>query len=339
MLDLQTGLRTKLTLCSPSNISADLDNDYIKLYRLTRGDAIEMTVLKLPEMVETTRFNLTHLPADCSCPMCGETFQQKCDIFVQHLDNSIAVVISHGPVHKGYGPITDRTCEPIILRTSIPREPLIIEPNDTMIKKRSVTFCPRLIDREGKLCHFCLNEWDKKDEYQKKVLLTNDRRLKDTAKRSRTRTELEDLIRRELDIPASELFSVHDEEHVDPSFRKPFKAIKSKLLLDSALGKNVFSVRIQPILHLENYRNIDTGQTFTSDRLEAMTGDLELRATESLRFGVGVDNFNEKLFYLMKKFGLCSDLPDTWEEVVELMNVIDEDIGIQSVIDPIFPHQ
>jgi hypothetical protein len=120
VFDLKQGYKATLTLSSDSKISIDIDDNVVRIYRVTREDAVEMNVYRLPDLISRECFNLTYIPSDCCRSTCGVSFQKACDVFVRHFGNSVNIVLSHGPVSISHGRLVGKACEPLILRTRKP---------------------------------------------------------------------------------------------------------------------------------------------------------------------------------------------------------------------------
>ena len=134
VFDLVQGKSTSLALTSNSLLSFDIDDDDLKILRLTRQGFVEMNKYKLPDLVEFDRQHLAFLPADCRCATCGDLLKTRCNIFVSEHHGVKSIILSHQPINIGSARANTQVCDPLILRVTAPSIPIKMEQiSDTIV--------------------------------------------------------------------------------------------------------------------------------------------------------------------------------------------------------------
>jgi hypothetical protein len=118
--DLVKGKTMEATLTSDSTLSFDVDDEFLRTYRLKRGGAIESSVYTLPDLKLCERQYLTFLPVHCSCSTCGKPFEPHCNLSIMEYQEEKSVVLCHSPINVGKARVTTETCQPLILRITNP---------------------------------------------------------------------------------------------------------------------------------------------------------------------------------------------------------------------------
>ena len=158
LYNLVTGTTIELTLPKIPSMSIDLDDEHLKIYRLTGKGAIEMNLYSLPDLVSLERQYLTFLPANCRCATCGEPFETNCHILVIEHQGIKSIVLGHSPVNIGRASANGEACELLILRVLSPSIPVDeVGMHDTLVLARATRIFPAVLDNEGDILEECFD--------------------------------------------------------------------------------------------------------------------------------------------------------------------------------------
>ena len=127
MCDLVEG---KTIIASPtvaSNVSIDIDNEYLRVYNLTREGGVQSSSYELPSLELKQRQYLTFVPADCCCSSCGKPIQENPNISMIKHHGVRFVALSHVPMKIGITTVGTQACEPLMLRITSPPVDLNLE--------------------------------------------------------------------------------------------------------------------------------------------------------------------------------------------------------------------
>ena len=154
MCDLVEGKTIEATLTSDSTLSFDLEDKFLRTYRLKRSGAIESSVYTLPELKLCERQYLTFLPVHCSCATCGKPFEPHCNISIMEYEEEKSVILCHSSINIGKARVSTQTCEPLILRITNPVVQVELnttEVRDTSFRISSNVEFPKILDEQGEM--------------------------------------------------------------------------------------------------------------------------------------------------------------------------------------------
>lgn len=327
VFDLVTGFRTTLLLTSSTKLSVDIDDSCVRIYRVTRDDAVEMNVFQLPDLVKMERFNLSYIPADCCCVTCGIAFQRDCDVFVQHRNDSVNVILSHGTVHVGQGPLQSQACEPIILRAGKPNLSLDIAANDALIPERNIGLCPIILNAIGEFDLGILKDCAQSDPDQLQI---GGQEPKEEFPPHRD--DEESVKARALRQLSWGLFQIADMNE----FKSSNEELTTQLgtLLQVARREAVK----QPVLQILSFKDLKHNKRLELEQVESAVKELEDYATSTLVLTTTGRDWGQRAWDSFRATKAGQALPfDSWAEVKELALEMEEDQDFHSHFQRLWP--
>lgn len=150
VLDLHLGTNTTLKVLRKPTLSFDIDEAYLKVYRLTDLGGVRMDRFTLPDLHHHDQQILTFIPDHCCCATCGKPLKDTCYISVRECLGLRRIVLCHSPISSGSTTASGSACEPLILSIASPELP--IDPTsvvDSIVISRRATTFPSVISLSG----------------------------------------------------------------------------------------------------------------------------------------------------------------------------------------------
>lgn len=314
-------------MASGTKLSVDIDNNCVRIYRITRDDAVEMNVFELPDLVEMERFNLTYIPADCCCVTCGTTFQKDCDVFVQHRSHLVHVILSHDVVHVGRGSLQSQACEPVILRAGKPNRSLDIAANDALIPERNIGLCPSILNAAGELRKKVFETYAESDPDQLQVGGPGPKEQSNSPQGDEESMESRAL--KQLSWGYFQTTNTNEE------FKSSNQELMTQLgtVLEAARRKAVK----QPVSQILNFKDLKHDTRLTPEQVESAVNEFESDATSALALPPDND-WIQQAWDGLKATKAGKSLPfDSWAEVKEMVREMEEDLGMRSIFEKLWP--
>ena len=152
--DLVTGSSSVVTLSNRFRLSVMVDDEALRVYRLTDTGAVEMYMYHLPDLIGFEQYCLTFVPLQCLCSDCGITLNSDCHVAVTEYQGIRSIFLSHGAVNYGRAAISQQTCHPLVLRVSHPPISAARTSMDqSLVATIEKTSFPPLLTDEGQIRH------------------------------------------------------------------------------------------------------------------------------------------------------------------------------------------
>lgn len=150
--DLVTGSSSAVTVSNRFRLSVEVDDEALRIHRLTDTGAVEMYLYHLPDLIGFEQYYLTFLPLQCLCSDCGITLNSDCHIAVTEYQGIRSVFLSHGAGNCGRAAISQQACHPLVLRVSHPPIPTASTSTDqSLVATIDKTSFPQLLTDEGQI--------------------------------------------------------------------------------------------------------------------------------------------------------------------------------------------
>lgn len=343
LFDLRYGLKIGLSLQSHLQLSLNIKNEQLEVYRLKRGGAIEMNSYRLPYLTESERFHIAFLPASCRCATCGRPFEESCHITVVEHEGAKSIYLGHTPFGVGHTDAKKEVCEPLILR--VKSAPVPVEEGTSLVESRSHGVFPPILEINGDqvaASHFSSADMSKftDSSFLALILIGLFHHLFGTmqqAKAGGVPGEPKVEISKPDKATDTNSETAHEPSKSEATSKPDPKSIPGLDAVVGALKPLLRNRTRQMVSHMRNYVDTKENKQVPAQNIESHFHQLEKDATEALQFGELNDTMQTMMNKQMKSM-LGDDFPfDSMHEMMaEMQELTEEDLsGFWSGLSPL----